>query len=122
MIYAVIGSRGITDVDFICSVLDTFNDITLIVSGGARGVDTIGADYCKHILGIEPLIFRPEYDKYSSKVAPMKRNKTIIDNCQAVIAFWDGESKGTLDAMKTARAQGKQVFVFNPNDMNGVLL
>ena len=121
MRYAVIGSRSITDVDYICHVLDTFNDITLIVSGGAKGVDTIGANYCKYILGIEPLVFYPEYDKYPPKIAPMIRNQTIIDNCDAVISFWDGKSTGTLDAMKKARKLGKPVFVFNPNDEIGVL-
>lgn len=121
MRYAVIGSRSIIDVDFVCDVLDTFNDITLIVSGGAKGVDTIGANYCKHILGIEPLVFYPEYDKYPPKVAPMVRNQTIIDNCDAVIAIHDGKSTGTLDAIKKARKLGKPVFLFNPNDENGVL-
>lgn len=120
MKYAVIGSRHIADIDWICSVLDKY-DISLIVSGGAKGVDTIAANYCKHILGIEPLVIRPEYDKYPSHVAPMVRNTAIIENCDEVIAIHDGKSTGTLDAIKKARKLGKPVFLFNPNDENGVL-
>ena len=51
---------------------------------------------------IQPLVERhPEYEKYG-RSAPLKRNVTIIENADIVLAFWDGRSKGTLSVIKYA--------------------
>lgn len=46
MIYAVIGSRNFTDYNFVKQCLDLYN-ITTIVSGGARGADSLAARYAQ---------------------------------------------------------------------------
>ena len=84
--------------------------VTAIVSGGAKGVDTLAEKYAKkHDLGI--IVFRPRYDLYPPKLAPLKRNYTIVDNADAVIAIWDGVSRGTKFTMDYARKQGKLIHV-----------
>ncbi len=42
----------------------------------------------------------PDYKKYG-RYAPLKRNLTIAANANMVIAFWDGESKGTKFVIDT---------------------
>lgn len=87
---AVIGSRGLT-VNDLGKYLP--EGTTEIISGGARGIDACAREYAlAH--GIKLTEFLPEYDKYSRN-APLKRNITIIENADLVLAFWDGESRGT---------------------------
>lgn len=87
---AVIGSRGIT-VDNLEDYLP--EDVTEIVTGGAKGVDTCAEEYAlAH--NIKLTKFLPEYSKYR-KSAPLKRNIQIIEYSDLVLAFWDGSSRGT---------------------------
>ena len=46
-------------------------------------------------------MFLPEYERYG-RAAPIVRNKKIVDYADKVIAFWDGNSKGTLSVIKYA--------------------
>ena len=87
---AVIGSRSITDFDISRYIPP---DVTLIISGGAVGVDTLAEKYADKN-GIEKLIIYPEYDIYG-RSAPLVRDRLIVDRADLVIAFWDGESRGT---------------------------
>lgn len=87
---AVIGSRSIRDVDISRFIPP---DTTLIISGGAVGVDTLAERYADKN-GIEKLILHPDYELYG-KSAPLIRDKLIVDHADLVIAVWDGESRGT---------------------------
>ena len=107
---AVIGSRGLSVND-----LEKYlpEDVTEIVSGGARGVDTSARNYAiSH--GIKLTEFLPEYDKYG-KNAPLKRNITIIENADIVLAFWDGQSRGTKFVIDECKKRGIPVKIFKPN-------
>jgi len=87
---AVIGSRGLT----VSNLQDYLPpDTTEIISGGARGIDSCAKQYALKN-GLKYTEFLPEYDKYG-RAAPIKRNILIIDAAELVIAFWDGESRGT---------------------------
>ena len=106
---AVIGSRGI-----IISNLGDYlpQDTTEIISGGARGVDTCAREYAlAH--NIKLTEFRPAYQKYG-RSAPLKRNITIIQNADLVLAFWDGKSKGTKFVIDNCEKLGVEVKVFVP--------
>ena len=87
---AVIGSRGIK-LDNLGDYLP--DDLTEIVSGGAKGVDTTAREYATEH-GIKLTEFLPEYSRYK-RGAPLKRNIQIAEYADKVLAFWDGKSKGT---------------------------
>lgn len=80
-----------------------------IISGGARGVDTLVRAYARSA-GIEFTEYLAEWDKYGKR-AGFLRNITMIDASDAVIAIWDGESCGTKHSINYATACGKPVFV-----------
>lgn len=103
---AVIGSRGIS----ISNIGDYLpENTTVIISGGAKGVDTSAREYAiAH--GIELTEFLPEYEKYG-RGAPLKRNITIIENADLVLAFWDGKSRGTKFVIDNCRKMGVEVRV-----------
>lgn len=87
---AVIGSRGLL-VDDLGKYLPT--GTTEIVSGGAKGVDSCAREYAQRH-GLKLTEYLPEYSRYG-RSAPLKRNITIIENADLVLAFWDGTSHGT---------------------------
>lgn len=104
---AVIGSRGLTVSDLGKYLPE---DTTEIVSGGAKGIDTCAREYAlSH--GLKLTEFLPEYEKYG-KSAPLKRNITIIENADIVLAFWDGSSRGTKFVIDKCRELGVEVKVF----------
>ena len=103
---AIIGSRSII-LDDIGKYLP--KNITEIVSGGARGIDSSARSFA-FSKGIKLTEFIPEYNKYG-KAAPIKRNIKIIDYADRIIAFWDGTSKGTKFVINTCKKKGKEITV-----------
>jgi len=116
---AVIGGRKFDNQILAFQKLDklnSLNKITLIVSGGAGGADTIGKIYA-HERGIPYLEFPALWDvldhpdalikerygrKYDSR-AGFRRNRDIVDNADVIIAFWDGKSPGTKNSIEYAK-------------------
>lgn len=85
------------------------SDLSLIVSGGAAGIDT----YAKLFAGrhhIPLMEFLPDYAKFGIK-APLIRNTKIIKEATKVIAFPSEESRGTFHAVSEARRLKKTVVV-----------
>ena len=104
---AVIGSRGL-QVDHLESYLPA--DVTEIVSGGAKGIDTCAKAYA-HSHQIKLTEFLPECGKYG-RVAPLKRNISIIEYADLVLAFWDGTSHGTKFVIDNCKRREIPVRVF----------
>ena len=104
---AVIGSRRIERLK-----LEQFlpEDICEIISVGARGVDTLAAEYARSH-GIPLRVYPPDYNQYGRK-ASLVRDRLIADECDILFAFWDGKSSGTAYTVRYARQQGKPVRLF----------
>jgi len=105
---AVIGSRTFNDYEEIKRTLSAIN-ITLLVSGGAKGADTLGEQYAKEN-NIPTKIFFPDWNKHG-KAAGFIRNTDIINEAELVVAFWDNSSKGTKDSLQKAEKAGKKILV-----------
>ena len=103
---AIIGSRKCPEID-IGAYLEETPDA--LVSGGAVGVDSYVRDYAKKN-GIKLIEYYPNYAKYG-KAAPLERNKQIVDKCDYLIAFWDGNSRGTKFTIEYASKQNKQMRI-----------
>ena len=101
----IVGSRSIVEFDLAPHIPE---GVDLIISGGAVGIDTLAEQYAD-AHGIEKLIIRPQYEKFG-RAAPIKRNEEMVDLCDAVLAIWDGKSKGTAHTLKYARKKGKKVI------------
>ena len=101
----IAGSRSIVDFDIAPHIPE---DVDLIISGGAKGIDTLAEQYAD-AHGIEKLIIRPQYEKFG-RAAPIKRNEQMVDASDTVLAIWDGESKGTAYTLKYARKKRKNVI------------
>ena len=106
MKFAIVGSRQLTGVN-----LDAYlpEGVTEIVSGGARGVDACARMYAQ-AHGIPITEFLPDYPRYG-RGAPFRRNLEIVTHADAVLAFWDGQSRGTRHTIELCRAAGMPVTV-----------
>lgn len=109
---AVVGSRSFHNQGLVNQALDLIQQqilITLIVSGGAQGVDTLAEEYAK-LRNIPTQIIRPDYASYG-RSAPIVRNGAIVDKADFVIAFWNGQSPGTKNSIERATKAGKPLHV-----------
>jgi hypothetical protein len=103
---AIIGSRNCPPID-IEKYLDYIPDT--IVSGGAIGADTYARKFAKK-KGLKMIEFFPNYEKYGN-IAPLVRNKLIVEECDSLIAFWDGKSRGTKFTLDYAKEKNKPVKI-----------
>jgi hypothetical protein len=123
MKYAIIGGRNFNDYELLKQSLNEYNDIDLIVSGAANGADELSEVYAKEN-NIPTLIHKAnwknmkepcvrksnQYGEYNS-LAGLNRNSLIIKDCDIVIAFWDGKSRGTKDSINKAKKAGKEIII-----------
>jgi len=109
VVVAVVGSRSFGDYDLLRNTLDAIPDKTEIVSGGAIGADELGERYAREH-NIPITIFLPDWKKYRRAAGPI-RNRLIVDAADHVIAFWDGESRGTLSGINLAKAARKKLTI-----------
>lgn len=82
-----------------------------IVSGGAKGADRLGERYAKEI-GLTPTVMKAEWDKYGKSAGGI-RNSKMAEYADALIAFFDGSSRGTSDMIKKARRENIHVLIIN---------
>jgi predicted Rossmann fold nucleotide-binding protein DprA/Smf involved in DNA uptake len=81
-----------------------------IISGGAYGVDTFAKKFAKEF-NISFQAYLPDWNKLG-RSAGMVRNRLIVKNSDRVIAFWDGESKGTKNSIALAIKYNKDLNIF----------
>lgn len=81
----------------------------VIISGCARGADTLGLRYAsENAFDVEE--YPADWDKYGKK-AGYVRNVEMAENADALIAFWDGKSKGTKHMIDIATERNLPIRV-----------
>ena len=112
----IIGSRGFNNYELVDEVMNEHIDkVEVIVSGGAKGADTIGELWAKQN-NKNLLIFKPEWGKFGKR-AGFIRNQDIVKNSDLVLAFWDGQSKGTKNSIDLCEKFGIPVKVIYYNEI-----
>lgn len=110
MIVGVVGSRGFKNYNLLEQKLSTAPyDITEIISGGAKGADTLAIRYARK-RGLLWREFLPDHKKYRHPYH--HRNRLIAEASDVLIAFWDGSSTGTKYTIGYMRKLGKPVHIF----------
>lgn len=114
----IAGSRDITDYDEVCkAVYESRFNVTTVVSGGARGVDRLAIEYAK-INNIPLVVFDADWNLYG-KAAGYIRNELMAKNADALIALWDGYSRGTKNMITQAYGRGLSVYVMDYKKQKG---
>lgn len=85
-----------------------------IVSGGARGVDTYGESWA-YEANVDVKRFPADWNTHGKK-AGFLRNVDMSRYADKLIAFWDGESKGTGHMIKVMADLKKPVTIYYRDD------
>lgn len=115
MMFRVIiaGTRDFNNYPLLCEYADyklsKVNEEIEIVSGHARGADMLVERYAQERC-YKLTVFPAEWEKYGKSAGP-RRNKEMAKYANALIALWDGKSKGTLNMIETAEEKGLKVGV-----------
>lgn len=114
----VCGSRDFKDRALCYDHIEHFirshaNEPIEIVSGHARGADTYAEDYAS-ANRIRCKVFAADWAKYGRPAGPI-RNRQMMQYASeengAVLAFWDGKSKGTKNMISQAQKAGMTVQI-----------
>ena len=79
-------------------------EIRLIVAGDAKGADQIGIRYAME-RKLPLRRFPAEGNKYGKMAGPMRNAQMMSyakEGIPALVAFWDGKSRGTKNMINTA--------------------
>jgi predicted Rossmann fold nucleotide-binding protein DprA/Smf involved in DNA uptake len=110
---AIVGSRNYAREDAVRSYVAALPAGTIVISGGARGVDTWAEDAAESCGLIRILVLAAWMTRIGTRDyrAGKARNPIIVELAERVVAFWDGRSPGTAHTIETARKAGKPVEV-----------
>ena len=81
----------------------------MILSGGASGADLMGEQYAAD-RGYTVQRYPAQWNIFGKR-AGLIRNRLMAENADALIAFWDGRSKGTQNMIYEAMRAGLQIAV-----------
>lgn len=110
----IAGGRFFNDYDLLRDKCDSFlqnkqMENIIIVSGHATGADALGEKYAQekgHALEIYPA----DWKRHGRAAGPI-RNAQMASIADAIIAFWDGKSRGTKSMIDLANKKGLQVVI-----------
>lgn len=107
----IAGSRGIVDMSVLRHCIDHLrHPITVVISGAAIGVDSLAIDYAKeHELPLE--MYPAEWKRFGNR-AGFIRNELMASKAEALVAIWDGKSRGTRHMITVAKMLGLTVTVY----------
>jgi hypothetical protein len=110
----VCGSREFTDRERIREVLATLPATVEIIHGGARGADRIAASVASE-LGLKVLPpFLADWERFGKRAGYLRNYEMLDERPEVVIAFWDGESRGTQHTIAEAVSRRIPVKVIGP--------
>lgn len=115
---AIAGSRSITDYDYLLQTIDAAVQSQIItpaynyeiISGAAKGVDTLARRYAlEQQLKLTEL--KPQYRHPNDRGAPLRRNYDIAKAADILLAIWDGQSPGTGHMIECMKQAGKPYYI-----------
>lgn len=110
----VAGGRDFDDFPKLCdSLIDLADGIyhareVSIVSGMARGADALGVKFAR-MNNVKLHEFPADWDK--GRHAGFLRNSDMADFADGLLAFWDGQSRGTAHMIKSMELHNKPVHI-----------
>lgn len=122
---AIVGSRGFKSIEKVIDLVNTLPHGSVIVSGGAPGVD-VTAERAGRARGLavnsieaawndlshpEALIKINKFGQQYDSRAGLRRNEDIIKEADEVFAFWDGKSSGTRNSINHAKRLNKKITI-----------
>jgi len=131
----IAGGRDFTDYARLCYHMDHLTkecDHVEVVCGGAKGADSLGERWANERefasvhkmnanwkdLTLKPCVVKQnKHGKYNALAGHNRNNEmaeyTSLSKLSALVAFWDGKSKGTQDMITRAKALNLNIRIIN---------
>jgi len=109
----IAGGRDFDDYKRLCSYCDyllQYKDDIEIVSGCAKGADKLGEQYAEE-RGYPIKRFPADWGSWGNRAGYL-RNEEMAIYGDALIAFWNGDSKGTQHMIKIAEINKLQTRIY----------
>lgn len=108
----IAGSRHLNpSTEFIdACVKETGIIVTRVISGGARGVDLCGEKWAESE-GLPYIRFVPGWGLHGKRYAAYIRNNDMGFFGDALLAIWDGSSRGTKHMIEAMKELNKPVYI-----------
>jgi NAD(P)-dependent dehydrogenase (short-subunit alcohol dehydrogenase family) len=107
----IIGSRHYADLGGVEAYVATLPQDSSLVTGSASGVDA-AATRAARGRGLPVKVVAASFEEARDAAAAAARNQRLVDQCDVLVAFWDGVSEGTRRTVERALDSGKEVHVF----------
>lgn len=88
-------------------------DDLLVIVGGAFGPDEFAREWAVQT-GVDHLVRYSDWERYGKRAGYLRNSAMLDEGPDLVIAFWDGESRGTKHTIDEARSRGIRVEVIRP--------
>jgi len=105
----IAGGRDFNDPKLLAKSVPVDWKISEVVSGTAMGADRLGEYWAKEH-GIPVKHFPANWDQEGRAAGPI-RNRRMASYADALIAFWDGKSRGTRSMIYIAKELGLESVV-----------
>lgn len=106
----IAGSRNCNNYDDLLNAIEEIGWCpSVVISGTANGVDEMGERWAiEHDIPLEK--YPAQWEKYG-KQAGYLRNKQMAENAEALLALWNGKSKGTKHMIDIAFNKNLKIFI-----------
>lgn len=109
---AIVGSRTMGEEFYELLEKNVPNGVTTILSGGAKGADSLARRLAQERdIPLEEIL--PNYTIFG-KVAPIVRNREIVQKADLVLCLWDGKSPGTRNVISLCMELDKPFQLLEP--------
>jgi len=105
------GSRALKDADALVAraIAESGFAVSAVLSGCSGAVDRAGERWGRRA-GVPVIGFVADWQAHGRRAGPL-RNGRMAAAADALIAVWNGTSRGTADMIRQARAKGLAVHV-----------
>jgi len=108
----IAGGRDVTNYDLLLeAITESEYHISQVICGGASGADALGERWAREN-GVPVEKCHADWKKYGNAAGPI-RNRQMANRGEALIALWDGKSRGTKNMIDEATKKGLKIKVYN---------
>ena len=111
----IAGSRTFTDYNKLKQICDQFlqdqSNIEIVSGAYYKGADKLGEKYAAE-KGLRLTKFPADWKRFGRAAGP-KRNKQMANYADALIAFWDGKSRGTENMIEISKIKNLIILIKN---------
>ncbi len=111
---AIVGSRHFPDLARVERYVETLPQGTRLVTGSASGVDAAATRAARR-RNLAVQVVGASFEEVRDLQAAAARNQRLVEQCDVLVAFWDGVSTGTRATVERALDNGREVHVFLPD-------